>query len=116
MVCHLELIRIRTKIKIIFTFKFCSISKNSKILNYEHNCQLLDTNPVYKTKNFTILEKRQHMIDGEIHVCWAETIWVRSWRRWFLFPAEERLTPHKNKNKYYFYVLNFLFNQNSLAF
>ena len=76
-------------------FKFCSISKNSKILNYEHNCQLMDTNPIYKTKNFTILEKRQHMIDGVVHACWAETIWVRSWRMWFFFPAEERLTPQR---------------------
>ena len=76
-------------------FKFCSISKNSKILNYEQNCQLMDSNPVYNTKNFTILEKRQHMIEGEVHACWAEIIWVRSWRMWFFFPAEERLTPQR---------------------
>ena len=52
----------------------------------------MDTNPIYKTKNFIILEKRQHMIDGVVHVCWAETIWVRSWRMWFFLPAEERFT------------------------
>ena len=41
-------------------FKFCSISGNSIILNNEHDCQLIDTNPIYKSKNFIILEKRQH--------------------------------------------------------
>jgi hypothetical protein len=81
--------------EIFDNFKFCSVSKNSKILNYEHNCQLIIDNPVYKTKNFTILEKRSHMIDGEVYSCWAEIIWIRSWRRWFLFSNEERLTPER---------------------
>jgi hypothetical protein len=81
--------------KIFDNFKFCSVSKNSKILNYEHNCQLIIDNPVYKTKNFTILEKRSHMIDGEVYSCWAEIIWIRSWRKWFLFSNEERLTPER---------------------
>jgi hypothetical protein len=79
--------------EIFDNFKFCSVSKNSKILNYEHNCQLIIDNPVYKTKNFTILEKRSHMINGEVYSCWAEIIWIRSWRKWFLFFNEERLTP-----------------------
>jgi hypothetical protein len=76
-------------------FKFCSISKNSKILNYEHNCQLIVDNPIYKNKNFTILEKRSHMIDGEVYSFWAEIIWIRSWRKWFLFSNEERLIPER---------------------
>lgn len=73
-------------------FKVCSYSKNSKILNYDEECNLPEKEIIFATKNITVLEKRLNMINGVAYSCWAEQIVLRSWRTLFIFPAEERLT------------------------
>jgi hypothetical protein len=76
-------------------FTFCSFNKDSPILKYDSDCYTGIIKPIYETKNFTLLEKRQFMISGDMFECWAEKITRTSRRILFLFPEEERLTPER---------------------
>jgi hypothetical protein len=81
--------------EIFGNFRLCNFNDKSPVINYDFDCHLASTSPVYSQKVFKILERRPHIINGFGHACWAEKITRRSWRMLFFIPKEERLAPQR---------------------
>ncbi len=64
-------------------------------MKYDSDFYTAIINTIYETENFTLLEKRQFRISGDMFECWAEKITRTSRRILFLFPEEERLTSER---------------------